>query len=367
MRILHLIPTLEGGGAERQLALLASEQARRGWAVHIGLRRYGVYREDLESAGVSLHALGDLRGFHPLLSIRMLQLIKRVQPEVIQTWLPQMDIVGGLVARLMRKPWILCERTSPEAHSHVSTVSFLRRLTARGAGAIAANSASGANYWRRLVPTGTNVIEITNAVDMNAVRRATPAKAWADRKARPLLLLVGRLLPVKAPDVFLKALALLPADQPAYAIVLGDGPLAVEIRTLISTNGLSDRVSVLPYQRDWWGYLKIATALVSTSRYEGQPNVVLEAMAAGCPLIVSDIPAHRAILDEHCAVFVPRDDPQALSRAIVSLLAAQGDARTRAERAATRAAAFSVHATTDEYQRVYSKVLLNRNSSCAES
>jgi glycosyltransferase involved in cell wall biosynthesis len=117
---------------------------------------------------------------------------------------------------------------------------------------------------------------------------------------------------------------------------------------------------MLPFKRDWWGLLKAASALVSVSRYEGHPNVVLETIAAGCPLIVSDIPEHREFLNEASALLVPPEDPAALAQAIDNVLRDGQAARRRAGVAEQRLGELSVAAAADAYESVYQRVLQGR-------
>jgi glycosyltransferase involved in cell wall biosynthesis len=112
-----------------------------------------------------------------------------------------------------------------------------------------------------------------------------------------------------------------------------------------------------PFQRDWWGLLKYASALVSMSRYEGQPNVVLEAMGARCPLVVSDIPAHREFLDEESAILVTPDNPALLAEAIISLLSDPVSAKRRAERAFRYVDGLTIQVAADAYDSVYEKII----------
>src|SRR5262249_21948974 len=114
---------------------------------------------------------------------------------------------------------------------------------------------------------------------------------------------------------------------------------------------------IVPYRANWWGLLKTCTALINASRFEGQPNVVLEAMAAGCPLIVSDIPEHRAILDNESALLVPPENAAALAHALVSLLSNSDAAVRRACRAYERVAGATIDCIADQYERVYASVL----------
>jgi glycosyltransferase involved in cell wall biosynthesis len=356
-KILHLIPTLEGGGAERQLAMLAVEQGKRGWNVSIGLRRGGIHEHLVSDSGVTIHPLGDLKGIHPLLIARVFALVYRIKPDILQTWLPQMDIVGGLVSKLTSVSWVLSERSSYIAYQRLLDLMRIRKGLARYAKAIVTNSAEGAADWNRALPAHDAVITVNNAVDVAAISHAAPIPCIISRESEQTFLYVGRFEASKGLEIFVQAVGHVPLQHNIFALLIGDGPLVTEVRTLIRARNLESRIRIMPYQANWWGLLKTATALVSPSRFEGQPNVVLEAMAAGCPLIVSDIPAHRAILDEKSAIIVPKDDPAALSKAIVSLMSDPEAAHERAECAYERVSGFTVQAAADAYEGVYARML----------
>ena len=349
--ILHVIPNLTGGGAERQLALLAAEQGRRGWNVHVALRRGGNYQEHLADSGVVLHELGDLRRGHPLLFLRLHALVRRLRPELIQTWLLQMDIVGGVVAIANGVPWVISERCSKDAYDETPRESWIRCVLGRRAACVVANSRDGAHYWQEVMSTTERIAVIPNAIDVDAVRRAEPRRLATSQ--REVVLCVGRLVPQKAHEILVRAVALLPPSQQPDVVILGVGPLRDSLLDLVTELGLTARIRQLPYQADWWGLLKTATALINATRFEGQPNVVLEAMAAGCPVVVSDIPQHREIVDETSALLVPRDDPGALATALASVLTDRASAAARAAAALERVRRSTVQVAADLYERVY--------------
>ena len=103
--------------------------------------------------------------------------------------------------------------------------------------------------------------------------------------------------------------------------------------------------------------------LVSVGFFEGRPNAVLEAMACGCPLVVSDIPAHREFLDEGSALLVSPEVPAAIAQAIGSVLTAPDDAARRAKEARAKAAQWSNQAMARQYAHVYQEVLARRSDS----
>ncbi|MHC6154906.1 glycosyltransferase [Bradyrhizobium elkanii] len=353
--ILHITPTLEGGGAERQLSVLASEQARQGHDVHVALRRTGVHADWVAASGAKIHQLGDFRLAHPALLFAIRRIIKTAKPEIVQTWLPQMDIMGGIAALQARTPWIATERTAGVFYATIPVVARARLLLGHFAAAVVANSNIGERYWQENGSRKAKLVTIRNALDIDGIRRA--ACSSFERQSRPLFLVMGRLHRDKAIDIVVKAVAKLPDPNKIEVWIAGDGNEREIIKSEIESAGLNETIKLLPYQPEWWQSLRAASGLISMSRYEGNPNAVLEAMVGRCPVILSDIPGHREIADASTASFVPVDDPQGLADAIVALLNDADAAARRAERASDRVANWTTETMTKAYNTLYQDVL----------
>ncbi len=355
--ILHLIPTLEGGGAERQLAMLALEQSSRGWTVHIALRRVnGVYMNLLRNSQVKVHDLGDLKGVNPRLFLRINSLIRKIKPDVVQTWLPQMDVIGGAAALCNKVPLVLTERASKLAFRRMSLLTWIRKQVGLRAQAVVPNSTTGASYWLEILSKNKILKKIPNSVDVSAIRSVAPVSSELILNNPNIILVVGRLTQQKAVEVVLQAISLLNDREGFKFIIIGEGPLRQDLNKLIQTLNIVDSVVMLPFQSEWWGWLKIAKALISMSRYEGNPNVVLEAMAAGCPLIVSDIPEHREILTDKTAVFVPCENSIQLAATINKFFSDLELAYKRSDHAKKYVDGLTIQRTADAYEEVYSKI-----------
>lgn len=309
--ILHVIASFEGGGAERQLALLATEQARRGMRVHVAVRRLGVHHELVK--GVQVHAIGDLAGANPRVTVRIARLVRELRPDVIQTWLPQMDVMAGAAALATRVPWVMTERTSAYRRDAAAVA---RRAIGSFATAVVANSQEGAALWpaARVIP---NAVVVDHAVEAES----------------PAVVFAGRLDDNKQPHVLIDALARM--TTPPRTIVFGDGPL----RAMLEQRARGLPVTFAGFRTDWHRHLASAIALVAPSRREGEPNVVLEALAYGRPVLASDIAAHRALVEPAFAV----GDRAALARALVAPRATSRiELNTR-----------TIAATADRYDEVY--------------
>jgi glycosyltransferase involved in cell wall biosynthesis len=125
----------------------------------------------------------------------------------------------------------------------------------------------------------------------------------------------------------------------------------------IHNEGLSGRVFLPGYVLQPWAWMRRADLFVSVSLFEGMPNTVMEAMACGCPIVASDIPQHREILDEGEATFVLPDDPDSIASGIERLLGDTEEAGRKASCAKERALKWSIPAMAERYERVYLEIL----------
>src|SRR4030095_15906440 len=106
-----------------------------------------------------------------------------------------------------------------------------------------------------------------------------------------------------------------------------------------------------------WALMKAASVFVSLSDYEGCPNAVMEAMACGCPLVVSDIPAHREIVDQECAFLVEQGNARQAATAIIDVLRNSGPTQRRASNAKEKTRRWSVSATAKQYENLYKDII----------
>jgi glycosyltransferase involved in cell wall biosynthesis len=362
MRILHCISSMGGGGAERQLAYLAGEHRRLGWDVHVALLSGGPNLERLRAGGAVVHHLTARGNYDPAILVQLVRLIRRVRPDVVETWIHQMDILGALAARLTRVPWILQERCSEPAYPPTSKHRW-RVALAAGACAVISNSTGGDRYWQSRLSERVRRYVIPNALPLAEVEsaRAAGREETGVEPNERLVLHVGRLVPQKNLEVLLSALRRVLSDPRIVAVLCGEGPLRSALEQLLVEYGIADRVRLPGYVSNVWGWLKRADVFVSVSRFEGQPNAVLEAMACDCPVVVSDIPAHREFLDEESAALVNVDAPAALAEAITGALTENEAAIRRAARARATAAQWSIEAIGRRHADVYAEVLADHH------
>ena len=145
--------------------------------------------------------------------------------------------------------------------------------------------------------------------------------------------------------------------EKAVAIFFGDGPQRESLINLKEKYAVKDRIKILPYTNELWNWFKIADIFVSVSNFEGNPNTILEAIASKCPVVISDIPEHREILDEDSSYFVPVSDPKAIANGIIKALSELDEAQSKTEKAYNKIKNWSIESVTDEYISFYHTLL----------
>ncbi len=363
MRVLHLCSSLAGGGAERQLCYLSRNLGSRGHQIDIGVAKGGPNIHLLADANnVRLHLIGrdkpisansaSIRNYSPFVFPRVLALIRKLRPDVVQTWIPQMDIVGGMMASMERVPWVIREPNSALLYSSGNAKIKLRAWLGRNASIIIANSNGGSEYWSSVSPS-TRCVVIRNGVPLSELERTPRLDHPEIPSDTPLILWAGRLNKQKNIERTFQAMLDAVSHSSAQMIVCGAGPLQSRLQEMLAQIPDPSRVRLWPYQTQLWPLMKRADVFVSASLCEGAPNVVMEAMACRCPLVVSDISTHRELLSPESAEFVDPGSVSSISAGIQRVLADRMLARERSQRAYADIAPFSVEEMTIHYEALY--------------
>ena len=361
MRILYFIPHLSGGGAERQLSYLAPELVRMGHDVHIAYTHTGSVEPELSN--VKLHQLKSRSNYDPFLIWQILRLIRHIKPDIIQTWILQMDILGGLAARLSGIPWILRE---PSSHLHYppNLKNKLRVWVCKSATAIVSNSQGGDEYWKEQLPRIRRFI-ITNGLPISQIERTKSAQPMELLKLeKPIVLYVGRLASnaggSKNIVTLLKALAFVNLHQDVIGVICGEGSQRKELELICQELGIGSNVYLTGHLKadSVWGLMKKASVFVSLSAYEGCPNTVMEAVVCCCPLVLSDIQAHHELLDNSMAYFVDPLDIQQIADTIIKLLGNLNDSKDRAFVAKQKTKDWTTNEMACKYINVYNELII---------
>jgi glycosyltransferase involved in cell wall biosynthesis len=343
-----------GGGAERQLSYLSVALKVKGIDVHIAYRLAGPNISLIRDGGVGLHELCGSGNYDPRLLWELIRTIRTVRPHLIQTWLTQMDVLGGLAAVMTGIPFIMTERSVALAYNG-GWKERLRCWIGRRAALIVANSNSGREYWlSKKQPDLITVIR--NGVPVEDIQRTPPIcwEAQGLREPAEILLFAGRYSPEKNLFTLLDAIFLVLSERVnAITLFFGEGPLKSELIAKVKRHGMEDRVRILDYTTQLWGWMKRANVFVSVSIFEGNPNTVLEAAVLGCPLVLSDIPQHRELLGDEAAFFVSPSMADDIAHGILDALCDPERAKRKAQSAYEIASRLTVDSITGEYLTIY--------------
>jgi glycosyltransferase involved in cell wall biosynthesis len=181
-----------------------------------------------------------------------------------------------------------------------------------------------------------------------------------DTGDEPIILFAGRFSSEKNVERLLDALALVFLRRSARAIFCGDGPLRVAMEQKARDLGIADRCLFLGEVSDVWSWMKSASVLVSVSLFEGEPNAVLEAIACGTPLVLSGIPAHRALVGESAARMVDAFSTDSIASGIEAALGGKEEAMRRARNALRAIEGRSATELAARYAQIYRGVLSGR-------
>lgn len=327
MNILFVLTgTPEIGGAAVHVRDLAAAMVQRGHDVALAIGTSHPVLEDLQDAGCSIFDVPALRRnllpWNDLAAVAQLRaVITSWEPDVVACHSSKAGVIGRVAGNLCGVPAVftahgwaftegvgdlrarvygMAERRLARLSARVITVSDHDRVLAEHAG----------------ITASTEVVRIWNGIpDIPPAMRACP------EREPPHLVMLARYSRQKDHDTLIRALAGL-TDLPWRCTLAGGGPWFGRVRELVADTGLGNRVAVLGEVDYAQRLLRDAQLAVLSSRWEGLPLTILEAMRAGLPVVASDVGGVReAVLHGETGFVVPREDPDTLSRFLRGIIA----------------------------------------------
>jgi glycosyltransferase involved in cell wall biosynthesis len=323
VRVALLAGTLLQGGAEKQLVYLTRTLTGAGVDTRVySLTRGEFYEGILRGYGLCPDWVGPVG--HPALRLAVLtQRMRKFRPDIIQSTHAFTNLYAGVIGRLLNVISVGALRSSV-AHARVDNGPWTRWLL-RSTDGLFVNSQRALQEVQdlRLARPGSaylvsNVIELSREPNSDSSRAGNGLGSSIRRRVT----FVGRLIPAKRLDRFLRALALGRRQEPSLeGLVVGDGPCRGSGERLAADLGLApDHVKFLGRRDDVPDLLKEADMLVLCSDQEGFPNVLLEAMAARLPVITTPAgDAGRVVEEGVTGYVVPFEDVEALAAHMVRL------------------------------------------------
>lgn len=363
MTILHVFDLGDIGGLLRVVQALATGHRARGHAVYVA----PVMHEDrsdhpllrrLCDVGVSVRPVIVSRRGYAAERRCVAELCRRLRPHVVHTHGYRPDLVDAGVARALGIPVVTTVHGFTGGGLRNRLYEWLQRRAFVRFDAVVAVSHALADQLVRDGAPGDRLMTLPNAwLPATPILDRTAARRELGLAGQELQVgWVGRLSHEKGPDVLLDAMAML-ADLPLVASFLGDGPELPRLRDRAAVLGIAERVR-------WHGIVNDAARVASafdvfvlSSRTEGTPIALFEAMAAGVPIVATGVGGVPEVLSEAEAILVPPEDPRSIAEAIRATAADPRAAAARAAAARRRLEAdFAAGPWLDRYEDLYRKV-----------
>lgn len=362
-RIALLMQDFSGGGAERMMVNIAEGLAARAHEVEIvTVRPEGPYRNRVP-LHIPVVTLGPRRVSRAIPALA--RYLRRRRPDAALSTLVHMNVAAVLARRASRAPTRIVlreanrirEDSRAEPRPLIRVAYRLLPLLYSWADHVIAVSEDVAGEVRQLTSLPPDrVTAVNNPVlsrrDLAAISSSTPPPhPWLSEEI-PVILAIGRLAPQKDHATLLDAFARLRREHPARLVVLGQGDLEGAIRQRGRDLGIDDSMALVGFQKEPFTWLKHAAVLAHTSLWEGSPNVVVEALACGVPVVATDCPGGpRQILDGgRYGELVPVGDARAVADALARVLDERPDSKSLQRRA--------IEFTAEKVVRQYEAILL---------
>jgi glycosyltransferase involved in cell wall biosynthesis len=309
-RLALIIHALCEGGAQRVLSDMANHWARSG--IHVTLvtlapRETDILATDACVERVGLDLMRDSRGVLAALKnnlrrvVELRRALRQARPDYVISFIDQINVLTLVAALGLRLRVIVSDRVDPRRHPLGRAWSMLRRRFYRRCFATVVQTEAVREAIRPIVGRRP-VYVIPNAVGADAVRGAPPRPIGTegDRGRSRRLIAMGRLAPQKGFDILIDAFHSVAGRHPDWTLaIFGSGPSRNDLRQQIERLDLRERVRLHDWTDDPHLELSRADLFVLSSRYEGFPNVLLDAMACGLPVVSFDCPSGPADIVRH--------------------------------------------------------------------
>ncbi len=360
VRVAHLVLSLQVGGLEKVVLDLARHADRATFDTCVlCLRASGPAPPRFERSGVSVHSLGlsELRRGHTL--FRLIRWLLRVRPDVLHTHNPTPHLYGALAACAAGVPVLVHTKHGRNYPESLRAVAW-NRLASCLSDRIVAVSEDAAAVARRVEHVaGRKITVIRNGIDL-AEFPPPGSRTWGRGPA----IHIARLIDLaKDQTTLLRAARLVAEREPGFQLlIVGDGPDRERLTALAEELRLGGHVQFLGFRGDVSALLGTADLFVLSSVTEGISLTLLEAMAAGLPIVATDVGGNReVVVPDQTGLLVPARSPEALAEAMLRVLRDPDRARRMGAAGRQRVEdEFSLGRMVTEYGQLYLSLLSKR-------
>ena len=355
-----ILPYFGPGGAEKMAAQLAAGLDRERFTVEVfciyGQPLHNHLEKMVQAAGVPIHFIGKKRGFSIKAVAKLFQALDKFGPDLIHTH-QYACLYASPWAVARKKPFLHTLHTLPEIENKRALRRIVTKfLTARDIMTPVAISKSNqrmvADYYGLPLE---RVPMIHNPVD---VKRFASGERTEDGQFR--FITAGRFSPEKNQQMMYRAFAsFVDNGNDARLLMLGKGAEEENLKSLARELKIDDRIDYAGFVPNVEDYLKTADVFLLSSHYEAQPLCVLESMAAGLPVISTDVGGVADIVTDN-GILVAPGDAEAMADAMKNLRLDENLRKTMSSRSASHAAGFDVSNTIAGYSHLYARVISDK-------
>ncbi|HWE99007.1 MAG TPA: glycosyltransferase [Caulobacteraceae bacterium] len=380
-KVMLLLGSLDGGGAERVALNVARRCVQHGHEVRLGLlRREGAYLADApEGMILSNSARGGGAGFIGAAG-DIAAMIHQGRPQVLMSFGLGVDGLTALAllrVRGRRPRWIVRADSSPDAELAALSLSpimravvqaGLRRLYRRADAVVAVSEELASLVDERAFGGVPRTAVIHNPLDLDIVRHGAAAPLCVT-PLRPFVVAAGRLVRQKGFDLLIGAFAASRAALGMDLVILGEGPLEGELRAQAHALGVGERVRFAGFVANPWAWFARARLFVLSSRWEGFGNVICEAQACGAPVLAADCdfgPREQIQHGQNGWLCDP-GDPRALAAAMDRLLVDAPLCAALSNAGRRSAEAFDAEGIAAQYSALFAGVAAIRSDSLSRA
>ncbi len=367
MQLTLVIYSLTSGGAERVMSIIANYWAAKEWAITLLTMDDGSVPPFYNLDSRIKHIPLGIARSSPNLLVALWNNLKRIwtlrsviiksKPDAVISFLDTTNVLTILATQGLKIPVIVDEQIHPAMLPCGRTWEILRQWTYTRADRVVAITTRALNYFSPQIQSRGCVIP-NPALSVDLGENSSHKLLY-----KPCIIAMGRLEEQKGFDLLLQAFAQLKDRYPDWKLlVLGEGSLRSHLESLRDRLGLADRVDLRGVVKNPHEFLKQADIFVMSSRFEGFPNALCEAMACGLPVISTDCPSgpQEIIRDGVDGILVPNEDVSALVAAMERLISDEGERKRLAVRASEVTERFGIEKIMGMWEALLREVITER-------
>lgn len=326
LRILEIITALDRGGTAKQFSLLATALPRDQFEVHVcALDRGGPRADDLRAKEIPVTVIGRSWKFDPAAYFRLKRQIAKLKPDIVHTWLFAANTYGRYAALGAGVKHVIAGEQCVDRWKVWHELALDRRL-ARRTERIVANSSGVVDFYvSKGLPAGKFVVIPSGVPPQPAMPSGSRQELLAELGLPADTLLIGAIGPLlphqRLKDLIWSADLLKCVREDVHFVIIGDGPQRWRLERFRDQCEIQDRVHFLGERADLPRILPHLFCLWHASEYEGQSTAIMECMAAGVPVVATDIPGNRdLVVPSETGYLVPLGDRGEFARKTKVLL-----------------------------------------------